>query len=109
METIEAVGKSQSMEELLQVKILIVYLKCSNKWLHVSSLFKVFKWYAKVILKKRRKTHVASSKGERLCEIGRNAHPKKLYNAKSLRWGVLISTECVSFCLYNQLFSMVDH
>ena len=105
METIEAVGKSQSVEELLQVKILIVYLK----WLHVSSLFKVFKWYAKVILKKRRKTHVASSKGERLCKIGRNALPKKLYNAKSLRWGVLISTECVSFCLYNQLFSMVDH
>lgn len=39
----------------------------------------------KVILKKRRKTHVASSKGERLCKIGRNALPKKLYNAKSLR------------------------
>lgn len=39
----------------------------------------------KVILKKRRKTHVASSKGERLCKIGRIALPKKLYNAKSLR------------------------
>lgn len=76
METIEAVGKSQSVEELLQVKILIVYLKCSNKWLQL---------YLKLYLKREEK-HMLLPLRVRDCVRLAGMHSQKNCTMQNL-WG----------------------